>query len=322
MDGAVRRRAPPPRGGWARRVSAPAVSIVIPTKNGAATLPALLDAVARQLVDFRFEIVAVDSGSSDGTPDLLRGRVDRLITIAPDTFDHGLTRNLGIEQARGELVVLLVQDALPASDTWLAALTAPLVGDDRLAGTFARQLPRPDAGPITRWSLARWAASSEIPRTHAVESRAAFDALEPAAQLERCIFDNVCSCIRRSVWYRQPFVSTPIAEDLEWAKAVLLAGHRLAYVPAAAVIHSHDRSARYEFTRTYVLHRRLYELFRLRTIPSLPRLARAIAVSLATHLRLERNGRAIALAFAWPLGQYLGALSAIRGWITPRAGTV
>jgi hypothetical protein len=63
-----------------------------------------------------------------------------------------------------------------------------------------------------------------------------------------------------------------------------------------------------------VLHRRLYELFRLRTIPTLPLLARAVASSVAVHWRLETSARAIALAFAWPLGQYLGALSAVRGW--------
>jgi len=48
------------------------------------------------------------------------------------------------------------------------------------------------------------------------------------------------------------------------------------WVPEAEVIHSHDRSARYELARTYVLHRRLYELFKLRTIPTLPLLAKAI----------------------------------------------
>ena len=92
-----------------------------------------------------------------------------------------------------------------------------------------------------------------------------------------------------------------------------MAGHRLAYVPEAAVIHSHERSAWYELLRTATLHRRLYELFRLRTIPTLPLLARAIASSLVVHLRVG-GGRAIALAFAWPLGQYLGALSAVRQW--------
>ena len=111
---------------------------------------------------------------------------------------------------------------------------------------------------------------------------------------------------------------------------VLLAGHRLAYVPEAEVIHSHDRSARYEFARTCVLHRRLYELFQLRTIPTLPLLARAIASSLVVHLRcqtqasrvLDGSGRAIALAFAWPLGQYLGAVSAVRGWKPFRSSMV
>src|SRR5947208_6995386 len=131
-------------------VTPPRVSVVLPTRNGAATLPAVLDALSRQRVDFPFEIVAVDSESSDGTPELLRPRIDRLISIAARSFDHGLTRNLGVENVRGELVVLLVQDAVPESDEWLAALTEPLLADATLAGTFARQRPRPDASAITR----------------------------------------------------------------------------------------------------------------------------------------------------------------------------
>jgi glycosyltransferase involved in cell wall biosynthesis len=295
-------------------VSATYVSIVLPTRNGAATLPALLDAIARQRVDFPFEVIAVDSGSTDGTLDVLHTRVDQVITIAADAFDHGLTRNLAIEQARGELIVLMVQDALPASNGWLAALTTPLLADDRVAGAFARQRPRADASAITRHYLDRWMGSSDVPRTVCIDDRAEFEALEPMAQLERCTFDNVCSCIRRRVWIEHPFRPTAIGEDLAWAKEVLLAGYRLSYVPDAEVVHSHDRSARYELARTYTLHRELYHLFRLRTIPTLPLLMRAIMSSLAVHLRCEKNGRAIALAFAWPIGQYLGALAAVNGW--------
>ena len=298
------------------------VSIVLPTRNGAATLPAVLDAIARQRVDFPFETVAVDSSSTDRTPDLLRRRVDRLITISADAFDHGLTRNLGIEQATGDLVVLLVQDAVPASDSWLAALTAPLIADDRVAGAYARQVPHSDASALTRYYLSRWVASSDAVRTTEIAGRAELEALHPMTQVELCAFDNVCSCIRRSIWKEHPFHQTPIGEDIEWAREVLLAGYRLAYVAAAAVIHSHDRPARYELLRTYVLHRRLYELFGLRTIPTIPKLVRAIAASLVLHLRCQKDerggmparGRAIALAFAWPLGQYFGALSAVRGW--------
>ena len=299
-------------------MSRPLASIVVPTRNGAATLPALLDAIARQRVDFSFEVVAVDSSSTDGSDALLGRRVDLLITIPADRFDHGATRNLAIEQTRGDLIVLLVQDALPASDTWLDALTAPLRADSSLAGTFARQIARPEASAVTRRYLDRWAGASTTPRTMALGA-AEFDALTPAARLERCTFDNVCSCIRRSVWVRHPFRPTPIAEDVEWARDVLVAGHRLAYTPQAAVIHSHDRSARYEFARTYALHRRLHQLFGLRTIPSPYGLARAVAASMGTHLRCETSARSVALAVAWPLGQYLGALSSTRRWKPLRA---
>jgi rhamnosyltransferase len=303
-------------------MSVPAISVVLVTCNGAATLPAVLDAIRDQRGCLPFEVVAIDSASTDGTADLLRRRVDQFVAIPARAFDHGLTRNLGFERARGELVVLIVQDAVPASNAWLAALTAPLAADERIAGAYARQLPQPGASALTRRYLSQWVASSDVARTSAISSREELDALDPMAQLERCAFDNVCSCIRRSVWQQHPFRATPIAEDLEWAREVLLAGYRLAYEPGAAVVHSHDRSARYELRRTYVLHRRLYELFRLRTIPTLAMLGRAIASSLGIHLACQKGARegaaatsrAIALAFAWPIGQYLGGLSAVRGW--------
>lgn len=300
----------------------PAVSIVLPTRNGASTLPAVLDAIAAQRTDLAFEVIAVDSSSTDGSADLLRARVDRFVSIPAGAFDHGLTRNLGVEQARGDLVVLMVQDAVPAGDSWLASLTAPLLADERVAGAFARQIPHAKAGPLARYHLNMWAASSTSPRTSAIDSRAEFAALEPRAQFDLCAFDNVCSCIRRSVWAEYPFGETPIAEDIEWARSVLLAGFTLAYVPDAVVFHSHDRSVRYELARTYVLHRRLYELFGLRTIPTLPHLARATVSSLVTHVRFQKDLRAVGLAFAWPLGQYSGALSAAKGWRLSRSSGV
>jgi rhamnosyltransferase len=254
------------------------------------------------------------------------------LSIAPQRFDHGLTRNFGIEHARGELVVLLVQDAVPADEHWLAELTAPLRTQPRVAGSFARQRPRPDASEITRYYHERWVAAATADRTISVADVAHFASLAPIERFLLCAFDNVCSCIRRSIWVAHPFRSTPIAEDLEWAREVLLAGHRLVFAPRAVVVHSHDRPARYELARTYLLHRRLFELFELRTIPTITGLARAITTSVGVHLRCARASaansggralpRALALAFAWPLGQYIGGLSAARGWKPVRLRTV
>ena len=173
--------------------------------------PPLLDAIARQRSAFRSRSSPLTPHRPMERPICFAARVDRSDQHSCDAFDHGLTRNLGIEQAGGELVVLLVQDALPASDSCLAALTAPLLADERIAGAFARQLPRPDASAITRHYLARWVASSDAGRTIAVADRAELEALDPMARLERCAFDNVCSCIRRSVWRQHPFRRTPIA---------------------------------------------------------------------------------------------------------------
>ena len=294
-------------------MTTPFASVVLVTRNGMATLPSVLDAIARQRVDWPYEIVAVDSSSSDGTADLLRRRADRVLSIDAGAFNHGVTRNMAIEQASGELIVLLVQDAVPASDTWLAALTAPLLAEDTLAGTFARQLPHPGASAITREYLSRWAATSCTAHVAAIGGRAEFDALDPSSRFHRCVFDNVCSCIRRSIWTRFPFSETPIAEDIEWARDVLLAGHTLAYVPDAAVLHSHERGARDEFTRTRLLHSRLHDLFGLRTIPTVPALVRAIGSSLVLHVRLQgARRRPLGLAVAWPLGQYLGAQASVK----------
>jgi hypothetical protein len=147
-----------------------------------------------------------------------------------------------------------------------------------------------------------------------------------------CAFDNVCSAIRRSVWESIPFAPTPIAEDLEWGRSVLLAGHRIAFAPLARVEHSHERSAWYEFKRTWVLHQQLHRLFGLRAIPSLGALGRSLAATVSEHHHLtvgKGHGiggatwrRAMGLAVAWPAGQFAGGWTAATGRHQWRPGGV
>jgi rhamnosyltransferase len=307
----------------------PEVSIVVPSRNGMATLPALLDAIEAQDDGAVREVVVVDSGSTDGTPALVEARGHRLLTVS--RFDHGLTRNAGIAHTRGSLVVLLVQDARPLSSGWLRRLLEPLRTCARTAGVFGRQVPRAGAHPAVRRSLERWVASGVTSRTIELSTEA-FERLSPAERLNRCAFDNVCAAIRRRVWERHPFAPAPIAEDLQWGRDVLLAGYRLVFEPSAVVEHSHDRSARYELARTWVLHQRLHDLFGLRTIPTGVGLARAVLATIADHHRLAREAghpvwsrrsrRGLALAIAWPLGQYLGGWTAARGLARWRPGGV
>ena len=145
-------------------MTAPLVSVVIPTFNGGERLLEALKSIADQETDFEYEIVAIDSGSTDGTLPALRSRTNLVVEVDPKSFDHGLTRNAAIRASRGELVALLVQDAVPQNPRWLTELAEPLRRDSRIAGAFCRQLPRPDASPITKHYLSLWVAARCDPR--------------------------------------------------------------------------------------------------------------------------------------------------------------
>lgn len=313
-------------------MSAPLVSIVIPTRNGMDTLPAVFDAIERQEHDYPTEVVVIDTESTDGTADLARARATRVLQTTVTQFNHGLTRNAAIAAASGTCVVLLSQDAVPANGTWLRALVSPLIGPTSVAGAFARQVVRPDAGAIARHYHAHWTASSRVPMHSRLDSAEAFAALRPLERMRLCTFDNVCSAVRRDVWDAHPFPARPIAEDLGWAREVLHAGYELAFVPDAVVQHSHARPASYEFERTALLHQELHRLFGVRTIPTLPSLARSIGSTVALHLQLRRDAppgtpleslpRALGLAVAWPLGQFVGGRRGARGMRPRRSGRV
>ena len=137
----------------------PEVSIVVPTRNGVATLPALIEAIAAQTDTAAREMIVVDSGSTDGTLEVARAAADHVIEIPSSRFNHGTSRNLGLARASGRFVVLTVQDARPIASDWLTRLLAPLRQHARVAGVFARQVPTPGASAVTRDQLSRWAAS-------------------------------------------------------------------------------------------------------------------------------------------------------------------
>ncbi len=76
--------------------------------------------------------------------------------------------------------------------------------------------------------------------------------MPPEKRLALISFDNVTSCIRRGMWEKVPFPERNYGEDMAWAKAVLLEGYKIAYVPTAQVWHCHERGWLYELRRAYV----------------------------------------------------------------------
>src|SRR5688572_10545956 len=89
------------------------VSIVIPTKNAGTLFRDTLHALKTQEYEDQIEIILIDSGSTDDTIQVAYEYGIKVKSIIPDEFNHGLTRNLGIEMATGEVIVLMSQDAVP-----------------------------------------------------------------------------------------------------------------------------------------------------------------------------------------------------------------
>ena len=214
----------------------PSVSAIVVTLNGARTLPALLAALERRRGLEIAEIVAVDSGSRDGTRELLVEAGAMVLDLAGARFGHGSARNRAAAAARGEALLFTTQDVEPIGDGWLAALLAPLA-EARVAGVFGRQVPR-DASPEEAF-LARINYAGR-PRRLAAADIAAFG---PGTIL----FSNAFGIVRRSVWERSPFPEIVMSEDQAWAMAALRAGHELAYEPRAEAYHGH----RFSFTRAF-----------------------------------------------------------------------
>jgi rhamnosyltransferase len=242
---------------------------------------------------FEREVLVIDSGSTDGTAELAARHGATVHRIARDEFGHGETRNLGVSLAGGEYVAFVVQDAVPLDDRWLAAMVETLEHDGLVAGVYGRQVPRPGSSPLTRALVNGWPTAGLERREQRVEDPALYRALPPAERRSLATFDNVSSCIRRSVWEEIPFERAGFGEDVRWARSVLEKGHKIVYEPRSAVYHSHERGALYDLRRHYVEGQVLLDLFDLAPTPNLALwLLNVLRASARLYLRLRRDEKA------------------------------
>lgn len=89
------------------------VSFIIPTYNDGDDLDQLLPMLLGQRGFASVEVIAVDSGSEDGTPAKAEGLGARVVPIRKEDFSHSNARNTGAQNANGDYFVFTTQDALP-----------------------------------------------------------------------------------------------------------------------------------------------------------------------------------------------------------------
>jgi rhamnosyltransferase len=211
------------------------VSILIRTKNEERYIGQTLSVLFSQSYE-KFEVLIVDSGSTDRTLELAREYPVRIYEIRPEDFTYGYSLNYGFQRARGEYVVNLSAHALPLSSDWLETLIANF--DDRtVAAVMSNNLPNPDCNPFDRRGLLK---KYNIPK-------------QEISGGPPYIFANYSSAIRKSVWEEVHYNETlSYAEDHDWALRVEELGYKIIYEPNAKTYHSHNETLRQIYRRSYM----------------------------------------------------------------------
>lgn len=201
------------------------ISIVIRTLNEAKHLGELLDSIKHQETqNLDVEVILVDSGSTDKTLDIAQKHGCNIIHITREKFSFGKSLNLGIEGAKGEIIVMISGHCVPTAVTWLQALCQPLIKDE-VEYAYGKQ----QGGAESHYSECcifskYYPEQSQIPQNG-------------------FYCNNANSAIKRSAWEKYKFDEELTGlEDMALAKLLVSVGKKVGYVAQASVFHYHNET--------------------------------------------------------------------------------
>jgi rhamnosyltransferase len=294
------------------------VSVVIPTKNAGLQLCNVLDSLMGQHTAWPFDVLVVDSGSTDGTVEAVkRYRSVRLIQIPASEFGHGKTRNFAIANTTGDFVAMLTQDALPVGPLWLSELVNVIETDAQIAGVFGRHIAYRNASPFARYELEQHFLGFLSQPVVELDDRVRYERDEGYRQYLYFFSDNN-SMLRRSVWQKIPYPEVDFAEDQAWARLIIEAGYRKAYAHNAVVCHSHNYGFVERLQRSFDESFALRRLFKYEHGRGFRHALRSLIAITLRDARYSKNAGLIKTHFrdviSMPIdnlmrvtGQYLGA---------------
>jgi glycosyltransferase involved in cell wall biosynthesis len=201
----------------------PICSIVIRAYNEEEHIGRLLTGIAAQTVR-DVQIILVDSGSTDRTVEIARQFSVEIVTIEPDDFTFGRSLNMGITQAKADIVVMASAHVYPVYPDWLAVLLEPFK-DESIGLSFGKQRGSEKTQFAEHQIFHQWFPDRSVKR-------------QPTP-----FCNNANAAIRRSLWQEHPYDETlPGLEDLAFGKWVQEKGFAISYSAEAEVIHVHNES--------------------------------------------------------------------------------
>ncbi len=214
-------------------MSDPSVSIILRSFNEAWALRETLPALAAQNYK-QWELIVIDSGSTDGSVELFRQFQPRHFVQIPHTeYNPSRVMNQGMQLASSNFGIFLNADATPQGSDWLGPLVTALA-DPQVAAVFGRQIPRPDCQAVFAHDYER-----------------CFGANRESAKWEH-FFSMASSGIRKDIWAKRGFNERmQYSEDDEYTRWCRAQGYRVVYVPESVAMHSHNYTAAQAWKRSF-----------------------------------------------------------------------
>jgi rhamnosyltransferase len=280
----------------------PGISVIIPVKNGGATLERCLQSIVDQTLADDLEIIVLNSMSTDNSMEIAQRFNAKIIDIPVGTFNHGLTRNTGIQHAGCGLIYLTVQDAWIPKNDMLEKMAKHFDDAKVMAVSGHQAIPHEkDKNPFFWYRP--WSAPQVTERF--VTNNEAFKNLPVNEQQSLVSWDNVVSMYRKSALIQQPFVKTEFSEDWVWSYQALLKGWKLLYDSSLVVYHYHHHSYNYAFNIAYATNYHFYKFFKYK--PSLPALV--MPMSKATYHLLKNKKLSLREKLYWIMHNWSGRLA-------------
>ena len=207
----------------------PRVSVVVPVRNAARTLPRTLPALGA-LSPAPAEIVLVDNGSTDDSRDRLEAfaGAHAAIVLHEPRPGASVARNAGTRAATGEVVAFTDADCCPRPD-WLAALSAPLI--DPVVGAVAG----PTASTAPAGVVETFGSLFTLPAPAAATRHTRWTPWAGG-------FPTANLAVRRTLLERLGGFDESVAiygEDYDLCARLYATGAAIAYAPDAVVEHQH-----------------------------------------------------------------------------------
>ncbi|MEM7031756.1 MAG: glycosyltransferase family 2 protein, partial [Chloroflexota bacterium] len=241
------------------------VSVIVPTKNGGNQFQHQLTMLQKQQGLQDIELIIVDSGSTDGTPEIAEQFGAKVIRIQPEAFSHSYARNLGADHATNPYLLFTVQDALPPSEQWLFDLVSIVQNTPDVVAASCAEYPRADADLFYRvvsWGHYQFLGTNSQDRIVGQPSDTSHESLRKNGNLS-----DVACLIEREIFLQYRYRGD-YAEDLDLGIRLIQDDYKLALLGSIRVIHSHNRPAYYHLRRGYVDEQQLTKI-----LPNRPCLA-------------------------------------------------